>query len=351
MAKKEVPEGIMRSIMNLDAEGKKTLLGELKVLIAKDMAGQRADEGHPCCPRCGGTWVVKKGKTKRGRQRWFCRGCKRSFGETTDSIIGLSKLPIETWMAYAEGMAEHRTLRELADRCGVCLKTSWHVRMRICEAMGRHLDAFVSGPDVSVEVDGTVLHESLKGNNDRGCFVMPRKAHESGDSLHVRGVSGQLVNVVFAVNDRGGVIARIMGRAHGSAELIRDCLSDVLEPGTHVATDGLAAYAAVLEELGCVHEVRPSKPKQGERSLGMVNAAHRRFDDWMRPFNGVATRRLQRYIWWHVWEVQFRASDARWDELTTREAMTGTYEARVSTIFNEPRFSMSYWEERGWQIA
>ena len=52
-----------------------------------------------------------------------------------------------------------------------------------------------------------------------------------------------------------------------------------------------------------------------------------------------------------MWEVQFRASDARWDELTTREAMTGTYEARVSTIFNEPRFSMSYWEERGWQIA
>ena len=182
MAKREVPEGIMRSIMNLDAEGKKTLLGELKVLIAKDMAGQGTDEEHPCCPRCGGTWVVKKGKTKKGRQRWFCRDCKRSFGETTDSIIGLSKLPIETWMAYAEGMAEHRTLRELADRCGVCLKTSWYMRMRICEAMGRHLDAFVSGPDVSGEVDGTVLHESLKGNNDRGCFVMPREAHASGDS-------------------------------------------------------------------------------------------------------------------------------------------------------------------------
>ena len=59
MAKGEVPEGIMRSITSLDAEGKKTLLGELKVLIAKDMAGQRADEEHPCCPRCGGTWVVK----------------------------------------------------------------------------------------------------------------------------------------------------------------------------------------------------------------------------------------------------------------------------------------------------
>jgi len=71
----------------------------------------------------------------------------------------------------------------------------------------------------------------------------------------------------------------------------------------------------------------------------------------MRPFNGVSTRRLQRYLWWYMWTTQFRASDARWDELTTREAMTGTYEARVSTIFNEPRFSMSYWEERGWQIA
>ena len=52
-----------------------------------------------------------------------------------------------------------------------------------------------------------------------------------------------------------------------------------------------------------------------------------------------------------MWTTQFRASDARWDELTTREAMTGTYETRASTIFREPRFSLSYWEERGWRAS
>ena len=54
------------------------------------------------CPRCGSAAVVKKGKAGNGEQRYLCRGCGRTFGMGSERILGTSKLPKETWMAYAE---------------------------------------------------------------------------------------------------------------------------------------------------------------------------------------------------------------------------------------------------------
>ena len=43
--------------------------------------GRKRVEGSDPCPHCGGTSVRRNGKN-RGRQRWWCRDCGRSFGET-----------------------------------------------------------------------------------------------------------------------------------------------------------------------------------------------------------------------------------------------------------------------------
>lgn len=73
------------------------------------------------CPRCGSVAVVKKGKSKNGEQRYLCRGCGRTFGMGSERILGTSRLPKETWMAYAECFALMLPLRECARRCRVCL--------------------------------------------------------------------------------------------------------------------------------------------------------------------------------------------------------------------------------------
>ena len=46
-----------------------------------------------CCPRCGSTAIVKKGKSKNGEQRYLCRDCGRTFGMGSERILGTSKLP------------------------------------------------------------------------------------------------------------------------------------------------------------------------------------------------------------------------------------------------------------------
>ena len=179
-----LPGPVEEAVAAMTTEEKRELAQALMRMVARELAcGDGGDPGE--CPLCHHERIVRKGHGRDGSQRWKCRGCGRTFGRKTMRVIAQSKLDEDTWMAYAEGMADGMTLRQLADRCGVCLKTSWFMRMRICEAMASHLDEFLSGPGVAVEVDGTMLHESLSGNNSRGAFEMPRERHKSGASLHV----------------------------------------------------------------------------------------------------------------------------------------------------------------------
>ena len=38
------------------------------------------------CPRCGAGETVRNG-TRRGKQRWVCRSCRRTFGVTTGTAV------------------------------------------------------------------------------------------------------------------------------------------------------------------------------------------------------------------------------------------------------------------------
>ena len=338
-----LPQELIDEVMSLTEEQKRALARALKGMVASELAMSAGLAVPTKCPHCGGEHVARKGKDARGNQRYLCRDCNRTFGASTLSIMGQTKPAEPQWMAYAEGMADGRTLRELQERCCVTPETSWFMRMRVLEAMGRRLDRFRSGPGVAVEAAGKMVHESFKGNNKRGGFEMPRRRHKSGKSLHVRGCSGQQVCVLCAVNDRGDVHATVMGRAHGNAGLIEASLGGVIEPGTHLITDDLKSYGRVAKSLGCTHEARPSKPEKGGKALGMVNEAHKRLERFLDRFHGVSTRRLPRYLDWFMWLEQFRRSDADRRDLVTREAMTGDYDTTIREIFAEPRFDMAFW--------
>jgi len=98
------------------------------------------------CPRCGSAAIVKKGKSKNGEQRYLCRDCGRIFGMGSGHILGTSRLPKETWMAYAECFVLMLPLRECAGRCHVCLiKTAYTMRHRLIERLSAYSPSLKTG--------------------------------------------------------------------------------------------------------------------------------------------------------------------------------------------------------------
>ena len=117
---------------------------------------------------------MKKGKSKNGEQRYLCRGCGRTFGTGSERILGTSRLPKETWMAYAECFVLMLPLRECARRCRVCLKTAYTMRHRLIECLSAYSPSFRAGRGCGCELDETYFPESFKGNHAKGTFAMPR---------------------------------------------------------------------------------------------------------------------------------------------------------------------------------
>lgn len=60
-------------------------------------------------------------------------------------ILGTSRLPKETWMAYAECFVLMLPMRECAGRCHVCLKTAYTMRHRLIECLSTYSPSFKTG--------------------------------------------------------------------------------------------------------------------------------------------------------------------------------------------------------------
>ena len=127
-------KAVLDQLESLTLEEKRAVEEAARAAVARELGAQGA--GAPeSCPRCGCPSFVRKGHGRDGSQRWLCRGCGSTFSSKTMSLLGYSKLKPEVWLGYVSDMLSGASLRACAELCGVSLKTSWFMRMRLCEVM------------------------------------------------------------------------------------------------------------------------------------------------------------------------------------------------------------------------
>lgn len=314
------------------------LLSALKTAIAEELAGERTDDPERC-PLCGCPRFVKKGFSVDNAQRWLCRGCGSTFSGKTGGLLSRSKLDANTWMTFAECMADALSLRESANRCGVSLYTSWFMRMRVCEVMGHLLSPARKGV---FHLDGTLIRDNLSGNLENSFLELPRKRHRNGQDgrKNGKGRSKEQIVVECGINEYGDCFCDAIDRGSaGAGELAMD-LSKRIPRGSVVVTDGHPSYGFAARQWS--HEVvDPNDPSTG--NINMVNALHSRLKEFLMPFHGVATRRLQRYLDWFCYTEQFKRGDMDRRELLYIHEAAGTYwKTRRDTHFELDNL-MVYW--------
>ena len=102
-------------------------------LSTDEIADKRFAEGL-VCPHCNKKHIVKNGKV-RGIQRYLCKDCSKTFNVLTKTVFANTKLPISTWIRYADCMSKQMTLRETAKAVGISLKTSFFMRRKILTSL------------------------------------------------------------------------------------------------------------------------------------------------------------------------------------------------------------------------
>jgi transposase-like protein len=255
----------------------------------------RFPNGRVVCPRCACSRVHGWGNFG-SRKRYRCLRCRRTFSDLTGSPLAHLKR-LELWIPHCEALRQARSVRATARKLGIHRDTAFRWRHRAIRGL---LEAERDGPRDEVGVLETYFRFSEKGRKN-----LPRPPHPRLPGLVC--VPGKERVYVFLLEDGRGrrSATRPVRVPHPHrVPLLEELLAPALtRAGTLVVVRGrFSAYALLARRTG--RELRVEKAAGSERAeartlLGSLYAYRSRLRRWMRRFNGVATRYLDRYLAWH----------------------------------------------------
>jgi transposase-like protein len=254
------------------------------------------------CPHCASREVVGWGRSD-GLLRFRCKSCRRTFNALTKTPMAHLRKK-DKWDAHARAMIEGKSLAKTAELCGVHPTTAFRWRHRFLRAPASDKPRALRG---IVEADETFVLESLKGR----WSDLPRKARRRGGKARHPGLHQDNIPILVARDRSGATFDAVLPQVDGAS--IAAALAGLVRPDNHLIGDGGRAIAAFARKAGIpFHPVpSPGKPSPGTPHLHInnVNAYHSRFKQWLRRFNGVATKNLPNYLGWR------RALEAWGDQL------------------------------------
>lgn len=254
------------------------------------LEAQRWPNG-PVCPHCGvenEAFRMESKPDSKNKMRpglWKCKGCRKTFTVTVNSIFEDSHIPISKWCmalhflcASKKGMSAHQLHRML----GISYRAAWFMCHRIRYAMKK--DGIFSKMTGTVEVDETYV-----GGHRRGT-----KRGRPGRDSH----KAPVVSLV----QRGGEV-RSFAIDHVTGATLRQVMKDNIAPEAHVMTDDLNMYHGSKHHFATHDIIRHKLGKyarnQGPRRVH-TNTVEGYFSLLKRgvvgTFHHVSKQHLHRYI-------------------------------------------------------
>jgi transposase-like protein/ribosomal protein L37AE/L43A len=236
------------------------------------------------CPRCGGqeAWMMSRGL-------WLCRRCRRQTSVTAGTIFQDSRLPLTLWfraMWYVTSQKNGASALGVQRILGLgSYRTAWTWLHKLRRAMVRPGRERLQG---LVEVDETYLGGLEEGRPGRP-------------------VSGKKVLIAIAAEEVERGIGRIRLRRIRDASGTSLCpfVSDSVEPGSQVRTDGWVGYDGIAA-MGYRHKV------------SVISKSKRRADELLPRVHRVVSLLKRWLMGTHQGAVSHDHLDYYLDEFTFR---------------------------------
>lgn len=248
---------------------------------------------RPTCPHCNGSLVIKYG-IKRGKQRYYCRECEKTFVATTNTVMYHSHFGKSTWLEFIKDTIEGRSLDYSAERLGFSHPTAFAMRQKVLMALetARDLEP-ITFYDIT-ELDETFCLDNYKGS------PVPEEAgrgpRKHGAQARRPGISNEYVCICTGVQRNGGpVMALTVNRATPSKEEIKEVFGGHIGAGALLFTDGQKAYQSLRSVAEGCSVVSVKAQKGRVFHLNTVNGFHSLIKSYYEAYRGVATKYLNRY--------------------------------------------------------
>ena len=300
------------SLNGLTGRQLKELLAALKSLDARTQALGAIEmrrEGPRICPHCGGDRSTRWGSTRTGIQRMRCASCRRTFSSTTGTALAGIHSPARFHQAVTDMFHDQpRSCRRLGKALGLDKMTIWRWRQTVIRALANSGASDLGG---IVEADEKFFRESRKGSREWVKYQSEPINHPKPDRM--RWVDYKLTRTqlpagiskyqipVLTMADRAGARRADVLPDHSAPPLI-DVLARCLRSDAVLCSDGDPAYGFFARRAGLPHyRINAKKgPFVIDRAFHIqtINSLHDRFERFMEPFRGPATKNLPGYASW-----------------------------------------------------
>ena len=278
----------------------------------------------PVCPHCGlvgeAGRIVRKEKTKeqviemlragkriRKAQKglWKCKGCKKQFTVTVDTIFSDSHIPLHKWLlaihlltSSKKGMSAHQLMRNLDIKQ---YKSAWFMAHRIRYALTGELPEQLNGV---LEADETYI-----GGKPRKHIPHATKA---GERPKDRSVHYQNKQAVFSILQRGGkVYSRHVERV--TVDNLTEVIKSVCAADAHLITDTgvLKGRNTGLKQHSLVNHTADEYVRYEEGFCVTTNTVEGYFSLLKRGINGVYHHVGRQHLHRYLSEFDFRYNNRK----------------------------------------
>jgi hypothetical protein len=238
---------------------------------------------------------MRNGK-KKNRQRYACKVCGKTFGETTNTAISQSHCGEAIWKQVISDTLTGISLDETAASIGVSHSTAFHMRHKILLSMEAAESREPTLLDGVCELDDTYVLESRKGSKLPPDYW--RRARRHGARAQSAGVSDEHVAICAGVQRDGSSFCQTVNRATPGKRDLVSIFGHRMGKEALILYDGAPSYAALGNSCQCpVKNISEDGDKRGKGfyHINTANGFHSFIKHRYDQYRGVATKYLNRY--------------------------------------------------------
>jgi transposase-like protein len=262
------------------------------------------------CPHCCSTDIYGHG-TYRGRSRYKCKACTKTFNDNTGTALcGIKK--VNEFQSYLELLIDSVSIRKAAKKLGLSISTVFTWRHKLLSALSIANGSLFTG---IVECDDKQLDISEKGNKrlERESYKRP------SDRTTKRGVSNDKISVMVATDRSNNTAMKVAKQGRIDAQSVDESIGNYVQKTNILCSDSHPSIISWASSKGLEHHTFvASKQHVKDKCFHVqhVNSLDNRFERWQKQFYGVATKYLQNYLNWFVFLEKVKKVNDKYSELT-----------------------------------
>lgn len=259
---------------------------------AQLLAKESAEKELKCCPYCkDASKVIRYGK-KRGKQRFLCKSCSKTFITTTNTIMYNSHCCPAQWKELISDTLNGNAIDFTAKKTGLSHDCVFHMRHKLLLALQDQEMLEPTKFNGATEMDECFVLESYKGTKIPDNYW--RKSRKHGAKAKKRGISDEYICICAGCERNGTSYAQSINRAKPDSEEIKAVMYHHIGENVLALCDGLRSYHALSEINNCKVETADENNK-GFFNLNRVNGFHSFIKRQYDFYRGVATKYINRY--------------------------------------------------------